>query len=91
MKQYLNRIVRSIAHDVPKTVPRVPSISGIDLLVYGSRCPFAPVGSPCSSILQVSLGRFSDHFKRSLTISSYFVKFLFLAIIVARFVVVASA
>ena len=55
MKQYLNRIVRSIAHDVPKTVPRVPSISGIDLLVYGSRCPFAPVGSPCPAILPVSL------------------------------------
>ena len=34
-------IMKSIAHDVPKNVPRVPSISGIDLLAYGNRCRIA--------------------------------------------------
>ena len=41
-------MVRNIAHDIPKELPREPSSSQLDSLTCGSRCPFAPA-CPLSS------------------------------------------
>ena len=54
-KAIIYMTVRGIAYDIPKKVPRMPSISGIHLLAEGSRCLFAPVCPPCSIIFPACL------------------------------------
>ena len=68
-KTIIYLILRSIAHDVPKTVPQVPCISGIDFWpkVIGALCSSLP---PCSSILLASLLRSMSDFSPAMCHSS---------------------